>query len=81
MRSLYSFMRAHRACACMLCMCVCVCICVVGALSTCGRYVEVKEQLAGIGSLLSPCVSWGSNPGHQVSGWCPYPLRHFTVFF
>ena len=28
--------------------------------------VEVREQLSGVGSLLTPCGSWGSNSGNQV---------------
>lgn len=31
-----------------------------------GTFVNIKEQLIGVGSHLPPCGSWGSNSGHQA---------------
>ena len=41
-----------------VCVCVCVCVCVKHNNMTC---VEVRGQLEGLDSLISPCGSWGSN--------------------
>lgn len=43
------------------CMYVCVWVHVWHSI-----HVEVRGQLSGIGSLLQPCGSWGSNSGCQV---------------
>lgn len=44
----------------------------------CGGRVEVKGQLAGIGSLLPPCRFQGWSFGHQAWWQVPHPLIHPT---
>lgn len=39
---------------------------------------KVRRQIVGIGSLLPPCGTRGSNSGHRAYGKCFYPLSHFT---
>lgn len=38
--------------------------------------VEVRGQLAGVGSLLPPCRTQGSSRGHQPWQWAPLPLSY-----
>lgn len=37
-------------------------------------HVKVRAQLMGVSSLLPPCLSWGSNSGHQPWRWRQAPL-------
>ena len=41
-------------------------------------YVEVRGQLAGVGSFLLPCASQELNPGSQAWQQAPYPLSHLA---
>lgn len=43
--------------------------------------VEVRRQLAGVSSLLSPCELWGSNPDLRSQSLCPQRVSHSPSFY
>lgn len=45
---------------------VCVFVCMSVCECACAYVLTLKSQHLGTGSLLSSCVLWGSNSGHQV---------------
>lgn len=59
-------------CCCLLC----VLICAVPSQYT-GQYTG-QRHCAGLGSLLLPCGSWGSNSGHSLGNKHLYLLGHLT---